>query len=411
MTTITALDDATGRASVANPDIGAGARLRQIDILRGLVIVLMALDHVRDYFHAGAFVFNPLDPERTNAALYATRWITHLCAPSFIFLAGVSIYLRQIKVQDTSKLSSFLLSRGIWLVALELTVISFAWSFAVPYRLFLQVIWAIGWSMIAMAGLVWLPRPAVLALGVAIIAGHNLLDPIRPDQLGDFALLWTFLHEGGRLLVSHVPVGFASYPVLPWLGVMALGYGMGVIFVASSDRRDRTLLLLGAMMIGLFLLLRVFNLYGDPDHWNVLTNFTRTAMSFLDVHKYPPSLMYVLVTLGIALVLTPALARLSGPVATFLLTFGSVPFFFYVLHLYLVHALAIAANAALGHEVTELFNFLMNMIRNPEAHVERGFSLPGVYLAWIIVLALLYPICRWWAGLKRMRHRWWLSYL
>jgi uncharacterized membrane protein len=373
--------------------------------------VLMALDHVRDYFHAGAFAFNPLDPERTNAALYATRWITHLCAPSFIFLAGVSIYLRQMKARDTSKLSGFLLSRGVWLVMLEVTVISFAWSFAVPYPLFLQVIWAIGWSLIAMAGLVWLPGPAVLALGLAIIAGHNLLDPIRSDQLGDLALLWTFLHEGGRLVVGKTPVGFVSYPILPWLGVMAFGYGIGAVFTKTSNQRDRTLLLLGTLMIGLFLVLRVFNLYGDPDPWNVMANFTLSAMSFLDVQKYPPSLMYVLVTLGLALVLTPALARLAGPVATLLLTFGSVPFFFYVLHLYLGHVLAVAANAALGRDVNGMFNFLMNMIGNPEAHGHLGFSLPGVYLAWAVVLALLYPACRWWSKLKRTRREWWLSYL
>ncbi len=392
------------------PSLTAQVRLREIDLWRGVVIVLMALDHVRDYFHAGTFLFNPLDPDRTYAALYATRWITHLCAPSFVFLAGVSVYLQLAKGKKVPQLSRLLLWRGLWLVGLELTVISFAWAFAVPFPLFLQVIWAIGWSMIGLALLVWLPRPAVLAIGIAIVAGHNLLDAVTPDQFGQLSLLWTLLHEGGRVAVAGEPIGFASYPILPWVGVMALGYGLGAVFLEPAQRRDRMLLAAGGAMIALFLLLRGWNFYGDPDPWTERADLVRSAMAFLDVQKYPPSLMYVLITLGIGFALMPLLARVRGAAGNILLCFGAVPFFFYVLHLYVIHALAIAANAALGRDVSGMFNFV-KMITSPERYLHLGFPLLAVYAAWLVVLGLLYPLCRWWVGVKRTHRGWWLSYL
>jgi uncharacterized membrane protein len=393
------------------PSVVAGSRLREVDMWRGLVIALMALDHARDFFHSGAFLFNPLDPERTNAALYATRWITHLCAPSFVFLAGVSAYLQAAKGKPTSQLSRFLLTRGLWLVVIEVTVISFSWAFALPYPLLLQVIWAIGWSMIALSLLVWLPPMAVLGVGIAIVAGHNLLDAITPGQLGNLAILWTFLHEGGRLAVAGQPIGYVSYPVLPWVGVMAVGYGLGALFLQPAQQRDRMLPMLGGAMIALFVLLRGFDLYGDPDTWIPQPDFVRSAMAFLDVQKYPPSLMFVLVTLGLGFTLVPLLSRIQGRGGSILLTYGAVPFFFYVLHLPLIHGLAIAANAALGRNVSGMFNFFVNMAVTPERHLHLGFPLAGVYVAWIVVLALLYPLCRWWMKLKRRRADWWLSYL
>lgn len=412
MTDTTARRVAAAAPSIAAASaLAAGVRLHEIDLLRGLVIVLMALDHVRDYFHAGAFTFDPLDPDRTNAALYATRWITHLCATAFVFVAGVSAFLQTAKGRQTPQLSGFLLSRGLWLVALEATVLSFGWSFAVPYPLFLQVIWAIGWSMVALAGLVWLPRAAVLALGIAIVAGHNLFDPLTPDRFGPLALAWTFLHEGGPLVLGDTPIGIVLYPVLPWIGVMAIGYGLGAVFLEPAPKRDRALLALSATMIALFILLRGLNLYGDPGPWTAQGDPVRGAMAFLDVQKYPPSLMYVLATLGISLGLMPLLARLRGPARGVLLGFGAVPFFFYVVHVYLVHALAIGANAALGREAGGMFNFFVNMIAAPERYLHLGFPLVGVYVAWIIVLALLYPACRWWGQVKRTRRDWWLSYL
>lgn len=405
--------------------LAAGERISEIDMLRGLVIVLMALDHVRDYFiTAGGFAINPLDPTQTTPWLYATRWITHLCAPTFVFLAGVSAYLQFAKGKTTPQLASFLVTRGLWLIVLEFTVISFGWSFAVPWVPFLQVIWAIGWSMVALAALIWLPRMAVLAIGIAIIAGHNLFDPITPAQLGSWGLLWTFLHEGGPILLGDTPVGIAAYPIVPWIGVIAFGYGMGALFMEAPATRDRKIFTLGLCMLAAFALLRGFSLYGNPPAdarggpfgateitWQAYPDLGAKIMGFLDVEKYPPSLQFVLVTLGVTFTLWPLLTRLKGPAASFLTTFGAVPFFFYVLHVYLVHLLAIAANAAMGRDPSGLFNYLLKgFTRSPDVQ-GLGFSLPWVYVAWFVVLALLYPACRWWQGVKARERKWWMSYL
>ena len=396
-------------------------RLSYIDVLRGLVIVLMALDHARDYLHASGFAGNPLDPAQTTPLLYATRWVTHLCAPTFVFLAGASAYLQRARGKARRPLSAFLLKRGLWLIALELTVLSFGWSFALPYPLFLQVIWAIGWSMIALSALVWLPRPAVLVIGVAVVAGHNLLDPITPQQFGPWSLLWKVLHEGGLITAGGAPIGVAGYPVLPWFGVIALGYGLGPLFTAAPAKRDRTFLALGVAMLATFAVLRGFNLYGNPAGglgpagaaklWQDQPDGGSALMVFLDVRKYPPSLQFVLVTLGAVFALWPLLARLRGPVASFFNTFGAVPLFFYVLHVYLVHALAIAANAAAGHDVRGLFTYLANAFTGSPLMKGLGFPLWGAYVGWVAVMALLYPPCRRWQAVKARRRDWWLSYL
>lgn len=402
-------------ASFAKPTaLKAGVRVREIDILRGLVIVLMALDHVRDYFMAGGFAFDPLDPSRTTPLLYVTRWITHLCAPTFVFLAGVSAFLQTLKGKSTGQLSLHLLTRGLWLIVLELTVLDFGWAFAFPYLIFLQVIWAIGWSMLALAALVWLPRNAVLGIGIAIIALHNLLDPLTPQQFGSFAMLWQLFHEGGLLSTAAGPFGLAAYPVFPWIGVIAFGYGMGAVFADEPQRRDRSILMLGLAMLATFLVLRGFDLYGDPHAagmWRDQHGFGAMLAVFCNVQKYPPSLQYVLVTLGIIFTLWPLLAKLRGPVANFFNTFGAVPFFFYVLHIYLVHALAMAANAAFGRNPEGLINYMVKGFTGSPEVEGLGFPLYGVYIAWVVVVALLYPLCRWWQGVKATRRDWWLSYL
>lgn len=403
------------------PAANGAHRISEIDMMRGLVIILMALDHVRDYFHVGAFRFDPLDPAQTTPLLYATRWVTHLCAPTFVFLAGVSAFIQSTRGKTGARLASFLAKRGLWLIFLELTVLGFGWSFGFPYPLFLQVIWAIGWSMIALAGLVMLPRTALLIVGVAIIAGHNLLDPITPQQFGEYSLLWMALHEGGPIFINGTPIGLFAYPILPWIGVMALGYGLGPLFVEPAAERRRKFFLIGGGMIALFILLRYIDAYGNPStdagpfvgarDWREQQTFGAAAMAFMDVQKYPPSLMFNLVTLGIMFVSLPLLARLKGAPARVLLAFGAVPFFFYVLHIYLAHVLAIAANAAAGRDASGLFNYLINAFIAPEKMQGLGFSLPWVYVAWIAVLVILYPACLYWSGLKRRRRDWWLSYL
>lgn len=421
--TDTASPAAPGLAS-RSAGLVAGVRISEIDMLRGLVIVLMALDHVRDYFFLnGGLGTNPLDPQTTTVWLYTTRWITHLCAPTFVFLSGVSAYLQFAKGKRGANLSGFLLSRGLWLIFLELTIISFGWSFGWPYLPFMQVIWAIGWSMIALAALVWLPRVAVLAVGVGIIAGHNLLDPINARELASPALgyLWLFLHDGGPIFVGQQPIGLLAYPVLPWIGIIAFGYGLGAIFTEEKAKRDRTIMLLGLAMLALFVLLRVTMFYGDPSFatgpealqrdWREQASIGAAIMVFLDVQKYPPSLQFTLVTLGIVLSIWPLLSRLPGAVRSVLNTFGAVPFFFYVLHIYLIHLLAIAANAALGKPIAGQFGYLINVFTAPQLFEGSGFTLPWVYVAWVVVLALLYPICRYWQALKARRRDWWLSYL
>ena len=422
MTDTTASPATTALAASAAP-IAAGVRITEIDMLRGLVIVLMVLDHARDYLFSGSFSGNPLDPATTTPWLYATRWITHLCAPTFVLLAGVSAYLQHAKGKAPAQLSLLLCTRGLWLIVLELTVIGFGWSFSVPWLPFMQVIWAIGWSMIVLAGLIWLPRMAVLAIGLVIVCGHNLLDPITPQQLGSFGMLWQVLHTGGPVFVGQQPVALLAYPLLPWFGVIACGYGMGALFLQERGQRDRTIMLLGLGMLAAFLVLRGFELYGDPApgqnfgpfgagaSWRDQPTLGAQIMAFMNVQKYPPSLQFLLATLGIVFSLWPLLARFRGPLASVFNTFGSVPFFFYVLHIYLVHVVAIIANAAAGRDVRGMFNYMVNGFTGSPLVQELGFSLPWVYVGWLVVLALLYPLCLWFQGVKARRRDWWLSYL
>lgn len=391
-------------AQPAGP-LSAGIRLSSIDMLRGLVIILMVLDHTRDYFLLNGFTTDATNPQTSYPALYATRWITHLCAPSFVFLAGVSALLKGARDGDMKSLSWFLFSRGLWLIVLELTVIGFGWSFAVGAP-FLQVIWAIGIGMIVLAALVWAGPRVVLALGIAIIAGHNLLDPIDPPDLGQAAPLWNFIHQFGFPNVGGVTV-FLAYPALPWFGIMCLGYGLGHIFLKAPGERIRTLVFLGLTFLAAFAVVRGINLYGDPSKWAVQADGVRTAMSFLNVSKYPPSLLYILPTLGVAFLLLAAFERLRGPVAELFLTYGRVPLFVYVLHIYLLHLMQIAVGAAMGFPPATF----INAFSNPQQMNGWGFSLGWVYVAWLVLLAALFPPARWFGKVKRERRDWWLSYL
>lgn len=380
-------------------------RIAAIDILRGLVIVLMALDHTRDYLHATGYSGNPLDPAQTTPLLYGTRWVTNFCAPTFVFLSGVSARLQVKRGMSRKDIAWRLFTRGLWLVVLELTVISFAWAWSFPYMIFLQVIWAIGVSMMLLAGLVFLPRAAVLILGAAIIVGHNLLGGIDPASFGAFAAVAQF----GFGFVIAPEWLFANYPVIPWLGVMCFGYGLGSVFIAQD--RDRVLLLLGAAMVTLFVVLRLTGVYGDPLPWKVHEQPVATAMDFLDVLKYPPSLLFVCITLGPMLMLFPLLDRLPRLVAEFFRTYGAVPLMAYVAHIYVVHAAGVVARTLTGQDTAGMFNAIHNFIFAPAAMRNTGVDLWAVYVAWAIVLAVIWPLCRWWGRIKRTRRDWWLSYL
>ncbi|MDP3801417.1 DUF1624 domain-containing protein [Brevundimonas sp.] len=396
-------------APLASPTVTAGgmtrsgaARIDAIDRLRGLVIVLMVLDHVRDFFHRAAFTADPLGLESGDPALFMTRWATHLCAPTFVFLAGVSVFLQRANGKNRIDLSRFLATRGAWLILLELTIVQ--WGFNFGGGLFLQVIWAIGASMLAMAALIWLPRQTLLALGAVIVAGHQLVAPIDPSDLGAFGPAWNATLEFGPGLG-----GFVAYPFVPWLGVMLLGYGLGGLFQQQEGPRARTILMLAGGLLALFAVVRGINLYGDPRPWAAQPEPLWTALSFINVSKYPPSLDYVLVTLGVSLALLPGLARLGGPLASRLETFGRTPLFTYVLHVFLAHGLALAVGTAMGVPPSAFFNMLGDPGRVIQA--EWGFGLAGVYVAWLAVLALLYPLSRWFEGVKRRRRDWWLGYL
>jgi uncharacterized membrane protein len=370
------------------------ARIVSIDVLRGLVMVVMALDHTRDFFGDGSF--NPRDV--TEPALFLTRWITHLCAPTFVFLAGLSAFLygRGRSVAETSR---FLFTRGLWLILVEFTIVRIAWSFdlALGDTLVGGVIWVIGASMVALAALVWLPRWAIVAVALAMIAGHNLLDGLRPEVFGGAAPVWHVLHQRSSVHLTEGFRFFALYPLIPWVGVMAAGYALGPVMALGADERKRVLLKLGvAITIG-FVLLRATSLYGDPAPWQVQETWLATLLSFLNCEKYPPSLLFLMMTLGPALLLLGVFEHARGAFARFLAVFGEVPFFFYVVHLYLIHGLAVVTGFAMTGALA----------RNPEI----GLSLAGIYLVWLIVIVLLYPLCRWFAGLKQRGTGWWWSYL
>jgi uncharacterized membrane protein len=354
----------------------------------------MALDHARDFFGAGGF--NPRDV--TEPALFLTRWVTHFCAPTFIFLSGLSAFLygRGRSVAGTSR---FLLTRGLWLIFIEFTIVRLAWSFdlALGETLVGGVIWVIGASMVALAVLVWLPRWAILTLALVMIAGHNLFDGLRPEAFGTAAPLWHVLHDPGAVRLTEGLRFYVLYPLIPWIGVMAAGYALGPVMQLGADERKRVLLKLGAAITIGFILLRATNLYGDPAVWSVQETWLAMLLSFLNCEKYPPSLLFLMMTLGPALMLLGAFEHAREAWARILAVFGQVPFFFYVVHIYLLHTLAVAAGFAMSGTLAS----------NPEI----GLGLAGIYLVWLVAVVLLYPLCRWFAGLKARGSGWWWSYL
>ncbi len=388
-------------APLAHATVAAHAptRVPSIDILRGLVMVLMALDHVRDFFTAARF--DPLDLAQTSAPLFLTRWITHFCAPTFVLLAGVSAHLLSQRC-SRAELSRFLLTRGLWLVVLEVTVVSLVWTFNVRYDhgLFLQVIWAIGVSMMVLAALVYLPLRAIALFSVLMIGGHNLLDSIAPQSLGAWASLWSVLHVFGP-----IPHAFVAYPLIPWIGVMSLGYCIGALFELDPRQRVRRFTWLGVASLVTFIALRATNVYGDASVWSLQSTTVHTLLSFVNVQKYPPSLQYLLITFGGGFLLLALFESARGKISGVLRTFGRVPLFFYVLHIALAHLAAGIIGLATGFGTALL---TADFLLVPQ---QWGFGLPVVYLAWLLVVAALYPACRWFAAVKRRRSEWWLSYL
>jgi uncharacterized membrane protein len=369
-------------------------------------MVLMALDHVRDMLTTppGSSPVSAGDFSGAAGFLFFTRWVTHICAPSFVLLAGVSAHLYgALGGRSRADVARFLLSRGAWLVLIELTLVNFAWNFNLR-GMILQVIWAIGCSMLALSALIWLPRVALAAVGAALVLGHNLLDAVQPPA-PEASPLWLLLHMQGLLRIGDTPVAFVVYPLIPWIGVMALGCAIGPYFERPDPGRPRRLVQIGALLTLGFLLLRFGNLYGEPVAWAPKGDLTATLVSFFNTTKYPPSLQFLLMTLGPALMLLGGFERLSGRVAGVLVTIGRVPFFFYLVHLYLIHSLGVAIGLAQGFSLREV---AVLFIENPPGF---GVSLGGVYLLWLLIVLALYPACVWFARLKARRHEWWIRYL
>jgi uncharacterized membrane protein len=381
-------------------------RLYSVDLLRGLVMVLMALDHVRVWF--SGVRFEPTDLARVPAGLFLTRWVTLGCAPVFALLAGAGASLALSGGRTVREQARFLATRGAGLVLLELTLVRVMWTFNLNYAgqpLVLQAVWALGVSMIALAGLLALPRPLVAAVGVAIVAGHNLLDGVNPAALGGWSGLFRLFHVQGPVELPGGLQLMVLYPVLPWIGVMALGYSLGPVLAAPEEIRHRTLVRLGAALTAGFLQLRSWNGYGDPARWTIYPDPGRSVLSFLDPTEYPPSLLFLLMTLGPALLFLSVAERWRGVVGDVLVVLGRVPLFYYVLHLALIHALALVIGTLAGFEPQ---GFLTAWPFLPPGW---GYGLPMVFALWAAVVLALYPACRWFAGVKASRPERWLRYL
>jgi len=390
-------------------------RMNSVDLLRGAVMALMLLDHTREFVHREVLNFDATDLSKTNVTLFFTRWVTHFCAPVFVFLAGTGAFLQLARGKSKSELSKFLIKRGLWLILLEFTLIrALVWfNLDFHFALELQVIWVIGVSMVALAALIRLPLRVVALLSVAMIALHNLLDSIRVDPMqgpGFRTDVWMALHQPGVIFFTPTVYALVLYPLIPWIGVLAAGYAFGAFYQLEEERRRRILFKLGVALLAGFVLLRGFNVYGDPGRWGMQKNSIFTVLSFLNVSKYPPSLLFLLLTLGAAILALPGFERIDkGRISRIFITFGRVPLFFYFGQWVTVHILATLAGYLAGQPVAWLF---MGPLDRPSPNPGNlGFSLWVVYVFWFLGLLLLYPLCRWFADVKRRRRDWWLSYL
>ena len=382
-------------------------RVLSIDILRGLVMILMVLDHVRDFWSFTSF--SPEDLSQTYTALFYSRWITHFCAPVFVFLSGVSAYLHMTaKTMEKRDFSKFLISRGLWLILVEITWVSFAWQLWTYNSFYLQVIWTIGISMICLGGLIHLSKKSILIISLIMIFGHNFLDGIDPEIFGNFSWLWNILHNQTYVMTPSLPIrGFLTgYPCIPWIGVMALGYVMGQVFTQPMEQRHKNLFKIGFGSVALFVVLRYMNVYGDTTDWSVQERgFGFTIMSFFNTEKYPPSLLFLLMTLGPSLLLMPLMDRMSGRVASFLQIYGKAPFFFYVLHLPLVHISSYILYYLFYQGDGSSFRSHASWASSYEPSMLRW------YLMTVFFVLLFYNPCKWFGEYRQTHKHWWLSYI
>ena len=380
------------------------ARIESIDVVRGVIMIVMALDHVRDFF--GNSSVNPTNLAQTTIPLFFTRWITHFCAPVFFLLTGTGAYL-SLRKKSRRQLSRFLFTRGLWLIFLELVVTrGLGWQFNFDYHVtMLFILWALGWAMIVLSAVVYLPASIVTTFGIVMIATHNLFDSVESSNP-----LWTILHSPNFIVNRPGHVVFVPYPLIPWIGVTAAGYGLGQIYSWPSARRKELLLRLGIALTAAFFVLRGIDAYGEPQRWSAQKSAAFTALSFLNNTKYPPSLLFLLMTLGPAMLFLWAVDVRTPRWLRPALTIGKVPMFYYLLHIPLIHLLAIAVCYARYGQIHWMFespSIGQFPITPPPGW---GYSLPIVYLLWICVVLALYPLCRWFAGVRQRRNDPWLSY-
>lgn len=379
------------------------SRVTSIDLLRGVIMVIMAIDHVRDFFTN--LRFDPSDLTQTTPGLFFTRWITHFCAPVFMLLAGTGAFLYGQK-RTRAELSKFLLTRGLMLVLMEFTLVHFAFHFNFRYDLILAVvIWALGMSMIFLSLLVWLPMKAILAISLVLIIGHNALDGVSPAALGSFGWIWNVLHVPGFFSLGPDRGLVIGYPLIPWIGVMGAGYVFGKYFLQDTERRSKIFIQLGLILTALFIIIRFINIYGDPRPWSTQSSSLYTFLSFLNTNKYPPSLSFLLMTLGPAIFALGLMEKAKGPLVNFFTVYGKVPMFFFLLHFYLIHLLALITGMAQGFKATEFLTINTNFPK------DWGFGLGGVYAFWAIVVLLSYLPCKWYGNLKAASRNPLLSYI
>lgn len=387
-------------------------RVESIDLLRGIIMVIMALDHTRDFFHIKAFSGDPLDHATTTPILYATRWVTHFCAPLFIFLAGTSAWF-QSRRKTVKELSSFLMSRGLWIILIDVFVITLITTANIRYDVFIiQVLWSIGISMVILGLMIRLPFKIILATGLLIVLGHNLLDYAEAGRTS-LPFWWHLIHKQGFFTLWGDRGLFIFYPFLPWTGLMLLGYCFGSIFTNYDEKtRSRKLLWMGLALIGTFILLRLTNIYGDPRPWTGRETPVQTFMDFMNVEKYPPSLLYMCATVGTALIFLSLVKEVKGRLSSFFLVFGRVPMFYYILHFFLLSVTNIMLFFLRGHTLEEGMKGSPGM---PFKFIipDEGYDLLTVYLMWMgLVIFILYPICRWYDKYKSSHpEKKWLSYL
>jgi len=389
-------------------------RINSIDILRGVIMLIMALDHTRDFFHTAGATSDPTNMATTTPILFFTRWITHFCAPNFVFLSGISAYIAGTR-RTKSELSTFLINRGLWLVFVELVFLTFAFTLNPLFNVFiLQVLWVIGLSMVILGLLVKLPLKVIAVIGALIFFSHDILDYLTLPQTGTGAnLLKLFLTARGSVIpLGQTHVIFDLYAIIPWTGVMLLGYVFGSLYQASFNpqRRRKILLTAGLLSLFVFVVLRYFNLYGDPQPWSVQRNGTYTFLSFLNVTKYPPSLMYLLMTIGVGMVVLALTEKVQNKLSAIFIVYGNVPFFYYVLHFYLLRTTDIVVFYAQGFGNKDIVD---PKHQNPFlfSPPHFGFNLGGVYIVWLCVIIALYFPCRWFSRYKKTHKQWWLSYL